>query len=141
MKRIKEMACEVLKIVNNVPPTFIKNLIAFKCSQYSVQKDKPVVVPNTNTSIYGLKSFVNGGPRSGTVCRTNYEKTKTMASSTDCSGTGMIPCASVLPAGKPDVLFIILSKFYLCTCMSFIFLILSHFIVLCLVVLQLFVRK
>ena len=63
VKRIKEMACEVLKIVNNVAPTFIQNLIALKCSQYSLQKDKPAVVPNANTSTYGLKTFAHGGPR------------------------------------------------------------------------------
>ena len=55
------MVCEVF---NNVAPTFIPNLIALNCFQYSLRKDKPVVIPNANTSkLYGLKSFAHGGPR------------------------------------------------------------------------------
>ena len=55
VKRIKEMACEVFKIVNNIAPSFIQNLIMLKCSQYSMRKD--------NTSKYGLKSCVHDGAR------------------------------------------------------------------------------
>ena len=54
VKRIKEMACEVFKIVNNIAPTFIQNLIMLKCSQYSMRKDNTAVVPKANTSKYGL---------------------------------------------------------------------------------------
>ena len=63
VKRIKEVACEVFKIVNNIAPTFIQNLIMLKCSQYSMRKDNTAVVPKANTSKYGLKSFVHDGPR------------------------------------------------------------------------------
>ena len=63
VKSIKEMACEVFKIVNNIAPSFIQNHIMLKCSQYSMRKDNTAVVPKANTSKYGLKSFVHDGPR------------------------------------------------------------------------------
>ena len=63
VKRIKEMACEVFKIVNNIAPIVIPNLIILRCSQYSMRKDNTAVVPKANTSKYGLKSFVLNGPR------------------------------------------------------------------------------
>ena len=59
VKRIKEMACEVFKIVNNIAPSFIQNLIIIKCSQYSLRKDNTAVVTKANTSKYGLRSFVH----------------------------------------------------------------------------------
>ena len=49
VKRIKEMPCKVFQIVNSVAPTFIKNFNPLNCSQYSLRKDKPAVVPNANT--------------------------------------------------------------------------------------------
>ena len=39
VKRIKEMACKVFKIVNNIAPSFIQNLIILRCSQYSMRND------------------------------------------------------------------------------------------------------
>ena len=44
VKRLKPMACEVFKIVNNISPSFIKNLIELKTSKYSMRRTKPVVV-------------------------------------------------------------------------------------------------
>ena len=49
------MACEVVKIVNDIAPGFIQNLIMLKFSQYSMRKDNTAVVPKANTSKYGLK--------------------------------------------------------------------------------------
>ena len=63
VKRIKEMACKVFKIVNNITPSFIQNLIMLKCSQYSMRKNNTAVVPRANTYKYGLKSFVHDGAR------------------------------------------------------------------------------
>ena len=45
------MACEVFKIVNNIAPSFIQKLIMLKCSQYSMRKDNPAVVPKANTDL------------------------------------------------------------------------------------------
>ena len=53
------MACEVFKIVNNIVPSFIQNLIVLKCPQYSMGTDNTAVVLKANTSKYGLKSIVH----------------------------------------------------------------------------------
>ena len=45
IKRAKEMAREVFKIVNNIAPTFIETLIALKRSQYCLRNEKTAVVP------------------------------------------------------------------------------------------------
>ena len=63
VKRLKRMACKVFKIVNNMSPSFIKNLIELKTSKYSMRRTKPVVVPKSRTSKYGLKSFSHEGVR------------------------------------------------------------------------------
>ena len=63
IKRVKEMAREVLKIVNNIAPTFIENLITLKRSQYSLRKDKSAVIPRANTTKYGVNSFAHEGAR------------------------------------------------------------------------------
>ena len=63
IKRVKEMAREVFKIVNNIAPTFIENIIALKRSQYSLRNDKSAVIPRANTTIYGLNSFAHEGAR------------------------------------------------------------------------------
>ena len=39
------MAREVFKIVNNIAPTLIENLIALKRSQYCLRNEKTAVVP------------------------------------------------------------------------------------------------
>ena len=74
---MKEMACEVFKIVTQIAPTIIQNLIIFKCSQYSLRKDQTPAVPKANTSKSGLKipSWIMD-PGSGTVYQMNYEKCK-----------------------------------------------------------------
>ena len=63
IKRLKHMACEVFKIVNNMSPSFITNLIEIKTSKYSMRRTKPAVVPKSKTSKYGLKSFAHEGVR------------------------------------------------------------------------------
>ena len=57
------MAREVFKIVNNIAPTFIENIIALKRSQYSLRNDKSAVIPRANITKYGLNSFAHEGAR------------------------------------------------------------------------------
>ena len=92
------MACEVFKIVNNISPSFIQNLIIIKCSQYSLRKDNTAVVPKANTAKYGLKSFAHDGPRIWNSLPN--EMRKTTASFADLSGTGMAHHAIALYVGK-----------------------------------------
>ena len=58
------MAREVFKIVNNIAPTFIENLITLKRSQHSLRNDKSAVIPRpNNTTKYGLNPVANEGTR------------------------------------------------------------------------------
>ena len=58
------MAREVFKIVNNIAPTFIENLIALKRSKYSLRNDKSGgVIPRANTTKYDLNSVAHEGAR------------------------------------------------------------------------------
>ena len=92
------MACEVFKIVNNMSPSFITNLIEIKTSKYSMRRTKPAVVPKSKTSKYGLKSFAHEGVRVaiasgyGTVYRMNYDGVTTLGNFVDCSDAGTVPC-------------------------------------------------
>ena len=57
IKRSKDIACEVFKIVNKLAPSFIHNLVELKYSKYSLRRDKAATIPSAQTSTYGLKSF------------------------------------------------------------------------------------
>ena len=61
MKRLKLMACEVFKIVNDLSPSFISDLIAIKHSQYSMRSIISACIPKARKPKYGLKSFAHGG--------------------------------------------------------------------------------
>ena len=63
IKRSKDIACEVFKIVNKLAPSFIHNLVELKYSKYSLRRDKAATIPSAQTSTYGLKSFSHEGPR------------------------------------------------------------------------------
>ena len=58
IKRVKEMGREVFKIVNNIAPTFIENLIVLKRSQHSLRNDKSAVILRANTTKYGLNARI-----------------------------------------------------------------------------------
>ena len=67
VKRMKEMGCDVFKIVNNIAPRFIQNLIMLKKnSQYSLRNDKTAVAPKAGTSTCGHSCMT--GPGSGAAC-------------------------------------------------------------------------
>ena len=57
------MAREVFKIVNNLAPTFIMDLIVLKRSQYDLRNEKTATIPNANSTKYGLNSFAHEGAR------------------------------------------------------------------------------
>ena len=59
--RLKLMACEVYKIVNDLTPSFISDLIAIKHSQYSMRRINSAFIPKARTTKYGLKSFAHEG--------------------------------------------------------------------------------
>ena len=63
VRRIKQMACEVYKIVNNLSPKYIQDLVTVKNSPYNFRREKTAEVPRANTTRYGLRSFRSEAPR------------------------------------------------------------------------------
>ena len=63
IKRTKDIACAVYKIVNKLAPSFIQTLVALKYSKYSQRRNKAATIPSAQTPTYGLKSFSHEGPR------------------------------------------------------------------------------
>ena len=57
IKRMKLMACEAYKIINDLSPTYIRDLINVKVSQYNFRNEHQASLPQVNSTRYGLKSF------------------------------------------------------------------------------------
>ena len=57
IKRMKLMSCEAYKIINELSPTYIRDLINVKVSQYNFRNEHQDSQPQVNSSRYGLKSF------------------------------------------------------------------------------------
>ena len=51
------MACEVFKIVNNMSPDYINDLVKIKTSIYNLGEERKADVPRVNTTRYGLRSI------------------------------------------------------------------------------------
>ena len=51
------MTCEVFKIVNNMSPSYISDLVKIKTSVYDFRGERKADVLRVNTTRYGLKSF------------------------------------------------------------------------------------
>ena len=51
------MGGEVYKIVNNISPQYVSDLINTKISQYDFRNELQADLPQVNTTRYGLKSF------------------------------------------------------------------------------------
>ena len=57
VRRIKQMACEVFKIINKMSPEHINDLVEIKTSSYNFRADKQAEISRVNTTRYGLRSF------------------------------------------------------------------------------------
>ena len=57
IKRMKLMACEAYKIINELSPTYTRDLINVKVSQYNFRNEHQASLPQVNSTRYGLKSF------------------------------------------------------------------------------------
>ena len=51
------MATEVFKIVNDMPPEYIKDLITIQNSSYNFRRENQVSIPQVKNNRYGLRSF------------------------------------------------------------------------------------
>ena len=63
VRRMKLMACEVYKVVNDLSPKYINDLINIKKSSYNFRSEKKAEVPRVNSTRYGLRSFRSEAPR------------------------------------------------------------------------------
>ena len=57
ISRMKLMAGEVFKIVNNIAPSYLHDLISLKSSPYDFRSEKQAQIPRVNSTRYGLRSF------------------------------------------------------------------------------------
>ena len=57
ISRMKLMAREVFKIVNNITPSYLHDLISLKPSTYDFRSEKQAQLPRVNSTRYGLRSF------------------------------------------------------------------------------------
>ena len=57
VRRLKLMACEIYKIVNDLSPQFISDLVNIKVSPYDFRGEKKADIPKVNSTRYGLSPF------------------------------------------------------------------------------------
>ena len=57
VRRIRTMALETFKIINNLSPTCLNSLVRIKTSKYSSRYSNIQDLPRVRTSTYGKKSF------------------------------------------------------------------------------------
>ena len=57
IRRQRTMALETFKIINQLTPVCLQNLVNVKKSKYSFRYNNIVDIPQVNTTIYGKKSF------------------------------------------------------------------------------------
>ena len=63
VRRLKLMACEVYKIVNDLSPQYISDLVNIKVSPYDFRGEKKADIPRVKSTRYGLRSFRSEAPR------------------------------------------------------------------------------
>ena len=54
VRRLKQMACEVYKIVHQMCPEYIQNLVNLRVSNYNLRGDKIADIPRVNSTRFGL---------------------------------------------------------------------------------------
>ena len=57
IRRIKQMACEVFKIISMILPEYINDHVEIKTSTYNFRAEQKAEVPRVITTRYGLRSF------------------------------------------------------------------------------------
>ena len=57
VRRMKQMASQAHKIVNDIAPDYIKDLINIKQSNYNFRRENRASLPAVKSTRYGLRSF------------------------------------------------------------------------------------
>ncbi len=63
MRRLKTMAIETFKIINNQCPLYLNDLICIKEQSYSFRYSKTAFIPQVRTTSYVLHSFRSSAPK------------------------------------------------------------------------------
>ena len=66
------MACKVFRIVDNMSPDYINELVKIKISNYDFREERKADVPRVNTTGYGVLSGLRQ-PEYGTAYRMKYD--------------------------------------------------------------------
>ena len=85
ISRMKLMAREVLKIVNNIAPSYLHDLISLKPSTYDFRSRKQAQLQRVNSTRYGLRSFQYERFGSGTALRMSLDWQNPILSFGGCS--------------------------------------------------------
>ena len=72
-RRIKAIACEVFKSINDLNPTFMKEYMIPKEVPYDFRDDNKLVLPHFNTLTYGRNTFKYYGPHIWNILPANYK--------------------------------------------------------------------
>ena len=96
VRRMQQMASEVFKIVNNISPTYIKDLINIKILIIISGEKIRQVSLKWRVQGMGQGHFDMRPPESGTVSRTIWGRLSPSHSSGGCSMLGMVPSANIL---------------------------------------------
>ena len=57
INRLNVIANEAFKILNKDCPEYLHNLLSYKPSTYNSRRENQAIIPQVNTTRYGIKSF------------------------------------------------------------------------------------
>ena len=86
------MATEVFKIVNDMSPEYIKDLITIQISSYNFRRENQASIPQVKSTWYGLRSFRYEAARIWNCLPNDLRK----AESFGCSMLGMASFVNAL---------------------------------------------
>ncbi len=74
LKRLKVIAIEVFKCMNNLNPSFMKEIFKRKENMYGLRDEHKLVHPSAITVTYGIKSFSYYGSHIWNLLPTNIKR-------------------------------------------------------------------
>ena len=87
--RTKLMTSEVFKILHDLSPSYIQDLVKEKVSHYDLRNKRQVEIPQVNSKRYGIKSSGLRQPRCGTAYPMKSDWLRTTSNSGGCCRPGM----------------------------------------------------
>ena len=92
IRRIKTLAVEIFKPVNELNPNFMKNIFTSKTN--SRVRPFDLLVKNRNTEKYGSKCLMAKGPKIWNVLPENVKKETSLANLRNILNRGQVPLGS-----------------------------------------------